>query len=393
MRNIPRLLQVEISKAAKHFPAILLTGPRRSGKTTILRKMFPRAQYFLLEDPDIIDRVRTDPRRFLEQLKPPVILDEIQNVPELFNYVRTMIDKDVKRKGQWLLTGSQEAPLMRRVTESMAGRVAIVELWPLSRRETDRVSPLVGGFPEVLAAAKNKQMWFRSYLQTYLERDVRGISDIRDLSAFRRFLSVLASRSGQVLNKTDMAAPLGVSVPTITQWLSVLEITAQIIIVPPFFENFGKRLIKSPKVYFTDSGMACHLLGIETQAALDKSPFLGAIYEGFVLSELIKNQINQGRRKEVYYFRDEQGLEIDFIVPLGNAQLALLEVKASRTPRPEMAVKLAQLAKKIDKYSTIGRVVYWPKAKTKEGLRAIYPDVEAIGCDELLHQINAFAQN
>ena len=182
-------------------------------------------------------------------------------------------------------------------------------------------------------------MWFRSYIQTYLERDVRAVSSIRNLATFRRFLSLLASRCGQTLNKTDLAAPLGVSVPTITEWLSILEITGQIILVPPFFENFGKRLVKSPKIYFVDSGLACHLLGLDSERALRESPFLGSIFEGFVAAEIVKHQINSGREKALYYFRDQQGLEVDFLVPLGRGTLALLEAKATRTPMPDMAMR------------------------------------------------------
>ena len=184
--------------------------------------------------------------------------------------------------GNLLFTGSQEAPLMQGVTESMAGRAAILQLLPFSLVETAKVSLLYGGFPEVLAQPKARGLWFASYLQTYLERDVRSIVNVRDLSTFRRFLSLLASRHGQLLNKTDLAAPLGISVPTIGEWLNILEITGQIILVPPYFENFGKRLVKSPKVYWEDSGLACYLLGIASESELERSPFLGRLFEGFV---------------------------------------------------------------------------------------------------------------
>src|SRR6516225_2353461 len=200
---------------------------------------------------------------------------------------------------------------MRGITESMAGRAAILQLLPFSLLETKRVTLLYGGFPEVLARPKSRELWFTSYLQTYLERDVRAITNVRDLVTFRRFLALLATRHGQVLNKTDLAAPLGVSVPTITQWLSVLEITAQILIVPPFYENLGKRLIKSPKLYLADSGLACHLLGVASSAELAKSPFIGVLFEGFIAAEIVKSQANAGRRRELYHFRDEQGLEVD----------------------------------------------------------------------------------
>jgi uncharacterized protein len=263
MRYIERKLQPSLLKASRAFPALLLTGPRQCGKTTLLRHAFPKASYVLLEDPDTIARVRSDPRAFLDSLRLPVIIDEVQNTPELLAYIRTRIDATPNRKGLWLLTGSQEAPLMQGVSESMAGRVAVLQLLPLSTQETPKVSLLRGGYPSVIAKPASAELWFRSFLQTYLERDVRSVTAIKDLGTFRRFIALLASRSGTLLNRTDLAAPLGVSVPTVTQWLNVLEITGQILVIPPYFENFGKRLIKSPKIYFADTGLLCHLLGIE----------------------------------------------------------------------------------------------------------------------------------
>jgi hypothetical protein len=330
-------------RAARAFLVILLTGPRRSGKTTLLRHAFPKAAYRLLEDPDEIARVRRDPRDFVGSLPTPVILDEIQNAPELLNYLRTIVDAKPEAKGQYLLTGSQEAPLMQGVTESMAGRAAVFQLLPFSMEESLKVSTLLGGFPEVLARPTHAATWFRSYLQTYLERDVRAVSAIRDLLTFRRFLALLATRHGQILNKTELAAPLGLSVPAIGQWLGILEVTGQILLLPPYFENLGKRLIKSPKVYFVDPGLACHLLGIEDMASLRRSAFLGPLFEGLVASEIVKAQINRGRRREIYFFRDQQGLEVDFIVPSGAGRLAFIEAKASQTLHPEMAGPILRL--------------------------------------------------
>lgn len=372
MRFIPRSIEKELLRASRHFPALILTGPRRAGKTTLLRKLLPKASYYLIEDPDIISRLRSDPRSFIEGVRTPAILDEIQNAPELLNYVRTRIDEAPKRKGQWFLTGSQDAPLMKGVSESMAGRAAIFQLLPFSFQETRKVSLLKGGFPEVLAHVSTSRVWFSSYIQTYLERDVRAISSVRDLAVFRRFLALVASRCGQILNRTDLASSLGVSVPTISEWLSILEITSQIILVSPFFENFGKRLIKSPKLYFTDSGLACHLLGIESEATLDRSPFLGAIFEGFIAGEIIKSQINSGRRRELYYFRDQQGLEVDFVVPSGHRELTLLEAKASRTVTPEAAESVVRLAAAISNYRVRALVVHRPSknATYTSGLRA-----------------------
>jgi hypothetical protein len=383
MRYVPRLIAAQLEEAARGFAALVLTGPRRAGKTTVLRRAFPKATYQLLEDPETVGRVRSDPSGFLDDLRLPVILDEIQNTPELLAHIRARIDAADRRKAQWLLTGSQEAPLMRGVTESMAGRAALLELWPLSTQETPRVSLLRGGFPEVLARPRSAALWYRSYIQTYLERDVRAISSIRDLATFRRFLALTASRCGQILNKTDLAAGLGVSVPTITEWLGILEVTGQIVLVPPFFENFGKRLIKSPKLYFVDSGLVCHLLGVESEAQLQRSPFLGPLFEGFVAAEILKQQQGVGRRRELYYFRDQRGLEVDFLVPMGGKRLALVEAKARATARPQDGDVVAALTASARGYQAHGFVVHRPRSSAQP-LRALRPGVRAVPLEELL---------
>jgi predicted AAA+ superfamily ATPase len=383
MRFIPRLLGQEIRRAARQFPALIITGPRRAGKTTLLRRLFPGATYRLLEDPDVVARIRTDPRAFMEELRAPVILDEVQNVPEILAYVRTRIDGAPRRVGQWIMTGSQEAPLMQGVTESLAGRAAVFQLLPLSTRETEKVSLLRGGFPEVVARPSAATVWFRSYVQTYLERDVRAVSAIRDLATFRRFLALLASRCGQILNRTELAAPLGVSVPTISQWLSIMEITGQIILVPPFFENFGKRLVKSPKLYFVDSGLVCHLLGLESERELSRSPFVGALFEGFIASEILKDQVGTGGTRQLYYFRDQQGLEVDFVVPAGHRRLVLVEAKASRTVVPPMGASLDRLSTAIKGYRMSRFLVYRPQGEAGR-LSALRPGIEAGDLNRLL---------
>lgn len=379
MRFVARSIRSTVLAASRHFPALVVTGPRRAGKTTLLRRLFPKARYVLLEDPDLRLRARSDPRALLDELRPPVLFDEIQNAPELFGYIRTRIDESPRLKGQWLFTGSQEAPLMQGVSESMAGRAAILQLLPFSAAETDRVSLLVGGYPEVVARPQDRQLWFSSYVQTYLERDVRAVTNVRDLGTFRRFLALAASRHGQILNKSDMAAPLGVSVPTVDDWLHVLEVTGQIILAPPYFENFGKRLIKSPKLYVGDSGLACYLLGITTQAELERSPFLGAIFEGFVAAEIVKSQANEGRRKELYHFRDQQGLEVDFLFPAGHGGgLWLVECKASKTVQPAMARPLGSLRGAMGDKAQVRSVVVHRASAGAPPTRALAPQMEAL---------------
>jgi predicted AAA+ superfamily ATPase len=387
MRFIARALQPELLDAARRYPAVVLTGPRRVGKTCLLRRAFPRARFVLLEDPDLRARARSDPRGFLDEFQPPVLIDEIQNVPELFDYVRARIDRAPRKMGQWLFTGSQENPLMQGVGESMTGRAAVLQLLPLSLAETDRVSLLLGGYPEVLAHPKGRALWFSSYIQTYLERDVRAITNVRDLATFRRFLALVAGRHGQILNKTDLAAPLGVSVPTLGEWLRVLEITGQVILVPPYFENFGKRLTKSPKVYMGDSGMACHLLGIESQAELDRSPFLGALFEGYVAAEILKSQINQGRRKELYHFRDQQGLEVDLLFPDGHGGLWMVECKASRTVKPEMAGPMASLRRSMGGRAAVRLSVVHRASSSTPATRALAPGVEALVVEDFVRAL------
>jgi predicted AAA+ superfamily ATPase len=370
---------------------VVLTGPRRAGKTLLLRRLFPKASYFLLEDPDVVARLRADPQGFLDAAKTPAILDEVQHVPEVFAFVRSRIDRQPRRTGQWLLTGSQEAPLMQGVTESMAGRAAVLQLLPFSTRESPKVTLLRGGYPEVVARPRAARLWFSSYLQTYLERDVRAVTAVKDLATFRRFLALLASRHGQVLNKTDLAAPLGVSVPTVAQWLGVLETTAQVLIVPPFYENFGKRLIKSPKVYLADSGLACHLLGIDTAGELARSPFHGVLFEGFIATEIAKGQVNAGRRRELYYFRDEQGLEVDFLMPRRGGAVALVECKAGRTVTPAMAAPMQRLGeamqRKRSQTTAVSMFLVHQSPKSEAPTQAVSPGVRALPWQKFLEEL------
>lgn len=375
MKWVKRDLGRTLREAAKAFPVVVLSGPRRAGKTALLKHVFPRATSHLLESPDVVARVRADPRGWLASLKLPVILDEIQNAPELLPWIRALVDEARgSKKGQWLLTGSQDFALMQGVTESMAGRAAVLGLLPLSARELGKVDLLRGGFPEVWARPRSASLWFDSFVQTFLERDVRHLRAVHDLSTFRRFLALVASRHGQLLNRSDLAGPLGVSVPTINAWLSVLETTGLLLLVPPFYENFGKRLVKSPRVYWVDSGLACHLLGLRTAEQVEASPFRGPLFEGLVASEIVKAQLGAGRRRELYGFRDERGLEVDFVVPGDGGRLTLVEVKASRTVTPADAGPLLRL--QLDR--PVERVVVYAGAPGDPKAVSLAPGVRAL---------------
>lgn len=379
MRHVERELAGPLRRAAEDFAAVVVTGPRRAGKTVLLRRTFPAASYHLLEDPAVIARFRADPTGFLDGLRLPAILDEIQNVPELFAHVRARIDGEPRRTGRWFLTGSQEVGLMRNVTESMAGRAAVLQLMPMSARESDRVSLLRGGYPEVLARPRGATLWFASYLQTYLERDVRALAAIQDPPTFRRCLDLLATRHGTILNKSDVAAPLGVSVPTITRWLDILETTGQILLLPPYHENFGKRLVKSPRLYLADPGLACHLLGIRTAAELQRSPFRGALFEGLVASELAKVQLHRGERRQLWFYRDHSGLEVDFVMPGKGGRLHLIEAKATATPRPAMAEPLRRVGALLarDRRQPPRLTVVHDEARLPPSTEALAPGVKA----------------
>ncbi|MGC8784797.1 MAG: ATP-binding protein [Armatimonadota bacterium] len=363
MSYISRALEPVLERAAREFPAVVLTGARQTGKTTLLQHLFgERYRYVSLEAPDTLSAASADPRGFLQLYAPPVILDEVQNASNLLPYIKESIDTRRERKGQFILSGSQNLLMMQRVSETLAGRCAVLRLMPLSFSEMtgapqasfvwERDLPsenatvsltewwerfLRGTYPEIaLARERDFTLWYASYVQTYLERDVRALRQVGDLLSYQTYLRVLAARSGQLLNLSDISRDLGISVNTAKAWLSVLEATHQVIVLRPYHENVGKRLVKTPKVYFVDTGLLCYLVGLRSVEHAIASPMAGAIVETAVISEVVKRLWHRGEEPRVAFWRTASGQEVDLLVEQ-NGKLVPIEVKATATPRPGMA--------------------------------------------------------
>ncbi len=337
---IHRSLEKELKTNAQQFPVVAVLGPRQSGKTTLVKNTFKKYNYVTLEDLDKQRLAQEDPRGFLEVNKNEhgLILDEVQYVPELFSYIKTYVDEH-KGAGQFILTGSQNFLLNEKISQSLAGRIAISTLLPLSIDEFKHASLLpgnadtlmfTGSYPRIFDEKISPIKWHKNYIRTYLERDVRSLKNIENLSLFQHFIALCAGRIGQVLNLTSLGNDCGITTNTVNAWLSLLECSYIIFRLQPHYKNFSKRLIKSPKLYFYDTGLACSLLGITSEKQLFSHYLRGNLFESFVLSEFMKYQFNNDSQPNVYFWRDNQKHEVDAILEHGS-QLTPIEIKSGKT--------------------------------------------------------------
>ncbi len=335
---IKRVLQAKLLSLSKQFPVIAVIGPRQSGKTTLAKLVFPKYAYISFEDIDNRRRALADMRGFLEQYSSGVILDEVQRIPELFSYLQTHVDASEK-KGKFILTGSHNYLLQEKVSQSLAGRVAMLRLLPFSIAElqvskkmpTDINKLMFKGFyPRLYNSTVKPLDWYPSYIETYMQRDVREIKNIPNLNYFQKFMQLLAGRHGQQLNLSSLATEVGVVHNTIASWISVLEASYIIYLLKPHFNNFNKRLTKTPKIYFYDSGLVCSLLGIEKAEQLNSHHIKGALFEGLVITELLKARYNNGLTNNCYYWRDKTGNEVDCIIDKAGS-LTPVEIKSGKT--------------------------------------------------------------
>ncbi len=366
---IQRTIEKHISSLMNEYFSVSIFGPRQCGKTTLAKNLFPSFSYANLEDMNVRSLAKNDPEEFFTRFPEPVIIDEIQRVPELLSTVQVRIDKNQK-KGQYLITGSLQISLKSSITQSLAGRTAIVQMLPLSISELysaniklDRDSQLISGFMPFLYAESGHSPfeYYKNYVNTYLERDIVQIAAVHDLIRFEKFMRLLAGRVGQLVNNSALATEVGVSSTTIGSWLSILEASHVIYTLKPWFKNRNSQVVKTPKIYFCDTGLVSYLLGIETPEQMIRDPLLGNIFENFVVIEALKTRLNLGLEPNLYFFRNSNGLEIDLILQEQN-KLKLFEIKSGKSLNDEFCRNMKNFSAKYNEEiasdSTKGTVIY-----------------------------------
>ena len=362
---IPRIAAETLSRLAKGFPVVALTGPRQSGKTTLAKWVFKDKPYVTLENPDEREFAKTDPKRFLARFAHGAILDEVQRCPELLSWLQGLVDER-GQMGDFVLTGSAQFELIEGMSQSLAGRVGRVELLLLSALELSgsgllpsslSQALLTGGYPALYNRPVSPQDWFTNYMATYIERDVRQLIAVRDLAQFQVFVKMCAARTGQLLNLASLGVDCGISAVTAKQWLSVLEASYVVMLLKPHHQNFGKRLVKSPKLYFVDAALAAWLMGIRDATILEIHPSRGALFETWVVSELYKHSLNQGQASPLYFWRDSSGHEVDLLVetPWG---LRPIEIKSGSTFASDWLLGLTKWLKVSNENKQVAQLVY-----------------------------------
>ena len=346
-----RELSSVLEEAYRYFSVITVTGPRQSGKTTLIRNLFPHLPYYSLESLDIRSFAENDPIAFLNQNEEGMILDEVHNAPDLLSYIQGIVDEHPDKR--YILSGSSQFAMLKRVTQSLAGRTAVFELMPLSYSETKDLTADVpldkllfnGFYPAIYSGRNVPEFLYPAYMKTYLDRDVRDLLQIKDMMQFHIFIKLCAGRIGSLFKASELANEIGVSPNTITSWLSVLQASYIVTLLPPYFENTSKRLTKMPKLYFLDTGLACYLLGIESPEQLSRDKMRGALFENFVVTEALKQRYNQGKESNLYFYRDSNQNEIDLLLKR-NTRLYGIEIKSSMTYHKDFEKAL----KRIDEW-------------------------------------------
>lgn len=362
MSFIKRQIEQVVRDMVPYFKVVTITGPRQSGKTTLCKQLFPDYEYVNLEDMSVREQASIDPKAFLSAFTSGVIIDEAQNYPELFSYLQVVSDANPERR--YIITGSSNFSLLESITQSLAGRAAILTLLPLSLQELGDISHintdtllLNGGYPAIWANAQPRHLLYPNYYTTYVERDVRRIVNVTNLRDFQTFIRLSAGRVGTEFNASALSNAIGISVKTVQSWLSILTASYITFTLPPFYENIGKRLIKAPKLYFFDTGLLCYLLGIENEQQLSTHPLRGAIFENYVVAEAYKQLTNRGKEPTLYFYRDSSQHEIDLLLQRGY-QYEGYEIKSSQTFTREFLSGLHYLSKLLGERLTRSAVIY-----------------------------------